>query len=195
LKTIVFDVGRVLVDFCFENFKEFLNERGALIESTNDFFHKTNIFEYEKGNVSCQDFFACINCLLSKPSNREEIETKWRDIFTPETEMFELLDEISKIHPTYLLSNTNPSHWKYLENNFSLSKRVNGIMTSFEAKAMKPSKEIYEALIVKYSLKAENLIFIDDLKENIEAAKSSGWNGIHHTSFVETRKNLLSLLS
>lgn len=192
-KAVVFDVGKVLVDFCFENFKAYLGSHGAIIESTEEFFSKSQIFEYEKGGLECDKFFANIIQILGSKPSRSEVEKQWRNIFTPNDEMFKLLSLVSRKHPTYLLSNTNPSHWIYLEENFQLSSYVLGLMTSFEAKSMKPEERIYECLIKKYSLTPEEIIFIDDLEQNTQAARKLGWNTIHHTSIETTRSQLESL--
>lgn len=190
MTVVVFDVGRVLVDFCFEGFQKFLVKNGAVLNGTEDFFSKTGIFDYEKGLISSKVFFSRINTLLKTPCEIDELEKRWREIFTPDNEMFKLLEETAKSNKTYLLSNTNRSHWEYLEETFNLSTYVDGLMTSFEAHSMKPENKIYQALLDKYDLKADEIIFIDDMEENIKAAKKLSFQTIHHVSAKKTKKTL-----
>ena len=45
-------------------------------------------------------------------------------------------------------------------------------------KLVKPDREIYECLLKTYDLKAEECVFLDDRKENVEAARNIGMAGI-----------------
>ena len=49
---------------------------------------------------------------------------------------------------------------------------------SFEIGCVKPQKEIYEKVNKKIQISSENILFIDDAKENIDAAKEFGWNTV-----------------
>ena len=57
-------------------------------------------------------------------------------------------------------------------------------------KLLKPEKEIYVALIEKYSLNPEECIFIDDTHANIIASEKLGIKGIHYTGQEELREML-----
>jgi HAD superfamily hydrolase (TIGR01509 family) len=192
-RILVFDVGKVLVDFCFEDFKQYLASLGASIASTEDFFQKTRIHDYEKGLIDCDEFFSNILACVQENPSRAEIETRWKDIFTPKEEMFGLLKNISQSRRTFLLSNTNKSHWDYLEESYQLSSYVEGLVTSFEAQSMKPDTKIYHRLVEKYDLVPTEIVFIDDLSQNTNAARELGWEAIHHTSINATRSQLESL--
>ena len=43
---------------------------------------------------------------------------------------------------------------------------------------VKPDVAIYQYLMDKYGLEAQNCVFLDDIKGNIEAAQSLGMHGI-----------------
>jgi len=44
----------------------------------------------------------------------------------------------------------------------------------------KPEQEIYFKVQKELNVDASHIIFIDDMIDNIEAAKKCGWYGIHH---------------
>ncbi len=108
--------------------------------------------------------------------------------------MISLLQEVAKHRPTFMLSNTNEVHWKYLLEKYKLANYVQGYLTSFEAAAMKPDPKIYLKFTDKFGFKENEILFIDDLKENIEAAQEHGWHTIHHVSEQETRTKISSFL-
>jgi len=60
-------------------------------------------------------------------------------------------------------------------------------------KCAKPEPEIYEILIERFSLTPEKAVFIDDLEENIEAAKDVGLQGIVFKSPDQLKGDLKGL--
>lgn len=55
-------------------------------------------------------------------------------------------------------------------------KKFDYVWLSFELKCRKPDKKIYKIVEKDCKIKPENILFIDDSKENIETAKQLGWN-------------------
>jgi len=190
---IVFDVGRVLVDFSLEHFGSFLQSKGASLKDIPDFIAKTGMHDYECGKMSSEEFLNRLSALLPEPVVKEELVTEWKQIFHPVDEMLDLLDRVSKNYPVYLLSNSNKMHWEFLEEEYRLSERVNGITVSFQAGAMKPSAIIYEAVEKNFSLEPTTIVLIDDIKEHVAAAQDRGWHGIQHLSHQKTVAELIEL--
>jgi 2-haloacid dehalogenase len=70
---------------------------------------------------------------------------------------------------------------------FSLSQKLypflagfDGVIVSGDERLLKPEPEIYNLLLDRYGLKAEDCIFIDDSKANIEGARAVGMHAIHY---------------
>jgi len=197
-RAVVFDVGKVLVNFSFSIFKDFLAKYGASFSDDQDFFKKTSLLDFEKGFISDKDFlskiYSNLDPKLCENLELEEIKRNWKNIFTLNTEMFEFAKQTANSHPVYLLSNTNPIHWPYLEKEYGLTDFVNGFLTSHQAGAMKPDQKIYKTFIDKFDLEPKNLIFVDDLEENIIACRELGWCGVHHKDDKDSIKVVNSFL-
>ena len=73
------------------------------------------------------------------------------------------------------------------------SQYFDGTVVSALVGICKPDRRIYEYLLFKYGLKAEECIFIDDLPANIEAAKEVGIHGILFDGDVQKLKSSLPL--
>ena len=58
-----------------------------------------------------------------------------------------------------------------------LFSHFDGIILSGTIGLAKPGKEVFEHLLAKFDLNAEECLFIDDSAKNIEAAKALGING------------------
>ena len=57
-------------------------------------------------------------------------------------------------------------------------KHFDGMMFSFQVGCCKPEHRIYQLLLEKHELLAHECVFIDDSKENIDAAQQLGLKGI-----------------
>ena len=101
----------------------------------------------------------------------------------------------SKGIKTYILSNAPLDIPIYLKE-ANLEKYFDGKIISAEELIVKPNHKIYELILERYSLNASESIFIDDRKENIEAAIECGLDGIiydykKHEEFLNIIKNKL----
>ena len=92
----------------------------------------------------------------------------------------------------YLLSNTNIHFDEYKDTILAL-QYFDGYYISAERKLVKPDPVIYEDFLQTFSLVAEECIFIDDLKANIESAIDVGLDGYQFDGNVdELRKYIES---
>lgn len=62
-------------------------------------------------------------------------------------------------------------------------KWVEGGTYSFMVGSMKPEALIYEIAIKKSGFRPEEILFIDDLEINVQAARDLGINIIHYVDF------------
>ena len=83
-------------------------------------------------------------------------------------------------YQVYLLSNYGRTSFEAARDHSRLSflPLVDGGVISYEVQIVKPEPGIYQALLKKYNLKAEECVFLDDRTENIEAALALGFHGI-----------------
>lgn len=74
-----------------------------------------------------------------------------------------------------LLSNQLPIHAELCAPTL---EEFDNVFLSFKLGAMKPSKEIYQKVQDALGVPANDLILIDDKKENVDAAIACGWQGV-----------------
>ena len=74
-----------------------------------------------------------------------------------------------------ILSNLADIDKERIDKHYDLSK-FDYVWLSFELTYRKPKKEIYEIVANDCKLNSNNILFIDDLTENINVAKKRGWN-------------------
>ncbi|MFT3848198.1 MAG: HAD-IA family hydrolase [Propionivibrio sp.] len=85
---------------------------------------------------------------------------------------------------TFALTNFSAETYPLAVARFPFLKEFDGTVVSGEEGVVKPDPEIYERLLRRYSISAARAVFIDDRRENVEAARRLGFHGIH---FVEPR--------
>ena len=72
--------------------------------------------------------------------------------------------------------------------------RADGVVLSYETGLVKPQKEIYQYLLRTYGLRAEECVFVDDRRDNIEGGEREGIKGIYFTSQRQAAAELHQLL-
>ncbi len=106
--------------------------------------------------------------------------------------MYELLLELkARGHRLFGLSNWSAETFVQIKEDFPALKLLEGMVVSGYVKCLKPSPEIYQLLLDRYSLKASDCVFIDDNAANVAAANSLGIRGILFTGASDLRKQLL----
>lgn len=193
IETIVFDIGRVLVDFSFDSFKAFLDRNGLTFADAPDLMTRTKMIPYEIGEISDEAFIDNLMGLFPAPVDRAELIDCWVHIFDPIPEMIAYADAVNARYPVYLGSNTSPLHWVYLRDACGLGRVCREALTSFHAQARKPDAAFYRCAEQRFGLRPDTTVFVDDLPENVQGARACGWHAILHVSPSETMAALRAM--
>ena len=86
--------------------------------------------------------------------------------------------------PQYVLSNMSLVNAAYLRQR-PYFKLFDGIVISAEEKLIKPDTALFQLVLDRYELSADQVVFIDDSLPNIEAAQSLGMHGVHFKATSE----------
>jgi len=190
---VVFDLGKVLVDFSYRQLLPFLRRRGALIRDIDDFAGRVRLIDYEHGRIATAEFLRGINALLSAPLAEADLKNAWCDIFTPIPQMLALARRLRTQVGVYIISNTGEIHWDHLRERFSLADLCDDAFASCEVGHMKPAAAIYTTAQKRFGFAPEEVVFIDDRPENVAGAEACGWQAIRHLSYGQTRDALIDL--
>jgi putative hydrolase of the HAD superfamily len=96
-----------------------------------------------------------------------------------------LLAELSRVRSAgvrvYLATNQEHLRAAYLMEKMGLAEHVDGIFYSAHLGAKKPDLEFFARVQAAVGLCGEELLLIDDSRQNIEAARQAGWQALHWT--------------
>jgi 2-haloacid dehalogenase len=102
-----------------------------------------------------------------------------------------LLDSLKSKFRLFGLTNWSAEAFPVIYPQYEFFKVFEGIVVSGEEKLVKPGKEIYQVLLNRYGLNADESLFIDDSIKNIEAANELGFSTIHINSDTSLEEQLL----
>ena len=195
IDAVVFDLGKVLIDYSYDDFFKLLNSRGGSFSSEADFVAKVDLTAYEHGHYDDAEFLQRVNSCLTDPLPDDTLLAAWKNLFTPATQMLGLAKTLKQQCQVYVLSNTSAIHWSYLQETYALPDMCHGLLASFEVGHMKPTREIFAIAEQRFNLTPERSLFIDDKEENVQGARACGWQGLWHRNFAKTQDVVFSLLT
>ena len=156
--------------------------------------HGLGIQSYELGLLTTQQFFDQIRTASTFSGTLVEFSESFADIFSPIQPMIELHGELRKQRtPTYIFSNTNDLAVEHIRRKFPFFSDFNGYVLSYEHGVMKPAARLYEIVERASGRKGDEIIYIDDRSENVEAGTARGWQTVLHEDPAKTREALQKL--
>ena len=183
IKTIIFDFGNIFINLDIEGFTKNAFKHLNIDEFSEEMI-AFNSF-YEQGLVSTNEFLEFYTENFPKLAEEDLVDI-WNFMLKdfPQNRLAFLkgLKNTSK-YKLILLSNTNELHINWIKEHVSFFEAFKSCFDAFylshEINLRKPNKDIFEFVLNKNTLKADECLFIDDNKDNIKTAEKLGlhvWN-------------------
>ena len=198
IKTIIFDFGDVFINLDKPAIERELIKLGVPKSISLDMNHIDS--EYEKGLINTDALTNYFTNKFSKISKEDFIKA-WNAIILdfPECRL-KFIEELASEnkYKLILLSNTNDLHIEQVIKNMRLNryKRFKNCFDRFylsqEIHLSKPNSNIYEFILNQNHLNANECLFIDDLKENTDAAFKLG---IHVWNLIQGQEDITNLFT
>ena len=196
IKNIIFDFGGVLVDWnpAYLYSKLFDNESDMHYFLENICSPEWNV-QQDAGRPLAE-----ATDVLQKeyPEHKEFIGHfygRWEEMLGGLLEdNVRLMKMLKPKYPIYGLTNWSAETITIAYDRYDFFKHLNGIVVSGEEKLIKPDPKLYQILLERYNLKAEESLFIDDNIHNIEVAQTMGFQTIHFTEGMNLKKEVESML-
>lgn len=196
IRTVVLDIGGVLVGF---DFREFIMDKvhdealtGRIIKASvlNPYWK-----EYDRGcmtDAEIMDHFC-----ESDPEIADVIRSTFADIDGMLTRREESIPWIQALeragYRVLVLSNYSRKALNGCPGANDFLAYVDGGILSYRDHVIKPDEDIYRLLMDRYGLKPEETVFVDDTQDNIDAATALGWSGVTWHDREQTCADLRAL--
>lgn len=193
IKNVVFDIGKVLADYRLVEFLAAKGFDGAMIKR----IIKTSIMSpywdmFERADITEDEAFQGFASL--DPEIADQIYAAYSNISGMLTASDHaipwLLDLKQRGYGVYYLSNYSSKGYYECADSLSFMEHMDGGCLSFQEHLTKPDPAFYQVFLERYGLNAEECVFVDDTPENVEVAKSLGFQGV----VFETYENAAQLL-
>lgn len=180
IKNLVFDFGRVLIDFEPAYITgQFITDKQDIALLEAELFGGPEWPSLDDGSA-CEEEIAVSICerLPTRLHGAvRQVLGGWFWHLPVRAEMPPLIEELKALgYSLYLLSNIS-RRFRDCESSYEFFRLFRGTFVSAEHKLVKPDRAIYERFLDTCSLAAEECFFIDDKPENIAAAHACGMQG------------------
>jgi FMN phosphatase YigB (HAD superfamily) len=180
-KVVIFDLGKVLVDFDYAIAVRRIAARGRIPAEEFGSFIATAplLFRYELGQLTSEEFYKEVCAITGFSGNFDEFSLAFGDIFVPIEPMVQLHAALRKRGmPTFILSNTNELAVRHIRRSYPFFLDFQGYILSYEHGVMKPEPKIYEIAERVTGQQGLDILYLDDRPENVTAAAERGWQVI-----------------
>ena len=193
VKNVIFDLGGVILDLSVDHtIQSFAALSGINKSEVQQVFTTSPGFnDYETGAMDDAAFRNFIRNIYSVQTHDNEIDRCWNAMLRgiPVAKL-ELLTRLKNRYNVFLLSNTNNIHLSYINNVMipgitgerSLEQYFHKAYYSHRMGMRKPDAKIYQRVLDENNLLAEQTLFLDDNKLNVEGANSVGIKTVYVTS-------------
>lgn len=192
-KNIIFDCSDTLLRLgSIDYLEELVGDRAYAEDIHYRIFGSPAWHDYDCGKIDDDSLEAEILPLLTEQEQTigKTYLENWMNHYTIIDGIPELLQELKdKGYKLFLLSDFPPSFEK-LWNSYDFFKLFDGRVISYEVGLRKRDGGLFEYLLQKYGLKAEECVFTDDVPAIIEAGKKAGIPAFVFTDVPNLRKDL-----
>lgn len=187
IRNLLFDLGGVIMDIdkdrCVRAF-EALGLPDAR-DYFGDYVQQPPFATLESGQIGPDEFHAILRGLITGATDAQIDAAFTQFLLGIPVGRLHDLEKLRSHYRVYLLSNTNPVMWngfiseQFRQDGKDIDAYFDGVVTSFEAKCMKPGAEIFDYASRKYGIVPAETLFLDDSLTNCQAAEALGWHAAH----------------
>ena len=203
---IVFDFGAVLFTWqpaalVQRHFPHLTPTAQAASDLARAMFHHEDWAGFDRGTHALDEVIASMSSRLSLPGDAlQAFLEPIGERLLPIEETVMLLQQLRERRERagdvklYYLSNMPAPYARVLEERHDFVSWFDGGIFSGDVKLAKPQREIYELLATRHAFEPSQTVFIDDLRDNVDAARDMGWRAIHCTQTEALAAQLEPLL-
>lgn len=190
---IVFDLGGVVFRWQpDEIIASVFEDRHTRALVKREIFEHPDWIELDRGTISLEN--AIRRGAMRTGLARPEIERLMHAVpvnLTPVEKTIELIGRLSaSANKLFVLSNMHRASMAHLEEAHDIWEAFDGLVISCRINKVKPETQIYQHLLDEYELDPAETIFIDDMQENLDAARSLGIRTIRFRSPAQCEQAL-----
>jgi len=185
IKAIFFDIGNVILYFDNHRVSRGLAEISLQSEARifGEVFDLYAEMELDLGKTPIPEFLLQIQKKLNLKADLQILKIVFSDIFTENIPVSSLIRHLKGKIPIIGITNTNESHFEYIQEHFPVLSILNAVIASYNIGIKKPDPGIYHEALKFAKALPQECLFIDDQEKNIIPAKLLGFQTLHYQSY------------
>lgn len=184
-QAFIFDIGGVLIDFDFDMFaRKIARGNPALMRLANLLRTDLSLVEAEAGKMTGKDYFIEKIRPLAPDWSYDDFVHAWAAVLTPNNDGQMLFRAVQRAgYPVFFLSNATEYNVDAMNFKFpNFLNQPNECFVSCRMGTVKPDLAIYEAVGRQINIGASHCLFLDDVQENVDAARKAGMLSLLYSS-------------
>lgn len=194
INTVIFDLGEVYL----QGFKDVYKRLASILKLNPDVVRENlhgdnNLTALFRGEISEKEYWSRVIRRGKWDISVERMESIVRENFYEIEGTREIIEELKAQGYKLGLLSIHTKEWiEYCDKKFDYQRLFHSVLYSFEAKAMKPEKEVYEMILKRLGSKPSESLFIDDYEKNLVPANKLGLKTILFTDSKTLKMDLAS---
>ncbi len=207
IQAVIFDWGNVLGRFDKNKVYKRLSSKSRRCNTAEDVRQALSIVEgveglthmTETGSIDEGELFDIVcSVLLLTGVGFDEFCEIWGNMISPNHGVDEVVASICPDVGKFVLSNTEPIHWSYIEQlpvmqRFFSDPRL--LIRSYTVRARKPDERIFREGIRRAGVPPEKILYVDDIPEYTEAFEALGGRALLYDCSKDSLSKLEDSLS
>ena len=197
IQNIVFDLGRVMVEFDPVAYLRGFGYPEELVQRLFEIVFGHDWYLHDRGDYATIDDLR-LALIRKYPAYEAELTAvlrgDWVKIHYLKADTADYMAELKRRgYRIYILSNLSVESYEYIRQ-YDFFQIPDGGVFSYQERSCKPEEKIYRTLLERYSLVPEETVFLDDNPDNIAAADRLGIHGVLFTDLASAREETERLL-
>ena len=142
--------------------------------------------QYKLGKLTDEEFWSWAAGQWNLNKTPQELIDLLISGYEVDQNVLKIVKDVRQVgYKTLICSNNFPARIQGLQNRFAFLNDFDAWALSYEVGFAKPSTQIFQSLIEKSGVHANEIVFSDDNKANIESAAGLGINTFEYTNFPD----------
>ena len=190
----IFDLGNTIIKLNYERvIDNIVRESNVNREELLDIFERAGGYrDMERGAITFAGFHDFLSDRAGYRGSVRDFQALWSNFFDgPMPGIEELLERVRKKYRIAFLSNSNEVHAEVIPKEFSaLFAKEDRFIFSHRFKVAKPDPEIFHRAVELLGTQPRSAVFVDDMLENVIAARSVGMRAFQYIDTPSLQKQL-----
>jgi putative hydrolase of the HAD superfamily len=197
VEALLFDFGNVIVNVDFDRtMARWAQHAQCDPRDVSSRWSQDDAYKrHERGNIDANAYFAALRDSLGIDLSDEQFLDGWNAIFVGVVPGIEdQLRAARERWPLYVFSNTNPAHEAHFIPAYADTlKNFRKVYLSSSIGLRKPDRDAFEYVARDIGVAPANILFFDDIFENVAGAREAGLQAVHVRSSADVTAALADL--